>query len=155
MSASGFPLSSLYPEPNTRGCDPSQRTQKEEATEKARPGTTNNINPMSWTSSPFQQEPMRRRSSRSRSPDRRGYYERDWAREREWEQYERERAEWEYRRNGGGGGGGGGGMGMRGRSRSPPGVYDGEFHLVHLLRSTSWGGWKTSVVSRFLIWVST
>ncbi|KAG8956553.1 hypothetical protein FRC04_000031 [Tulasnella sp. 424] len=79
---------------------------------------------MSWTSSPFQQEPMRRRSSRSRSPDRRGYYERDWAREREWEQYERERAEWEYRRNGAGGGGGGGGMGMRGRSRSPPGVYD-------------------------------
>lgn len=94
---------------------------------------------------------MRRRSSRSRSPDRRGYYERDWAREREWEQYERERAEWEYRRNGGGGGGG---MGMRGRSRSPPGVYDGEFRLVHSLRSDELGRvGETSAVSRFLIWV--
>lgn len=89
---------------------------------------------------------MRRRSSRSRSPDRRGYYERDWAREREWEQYERERAEWEYRRNGAGGGGGGG-MGMRGRSRSPPGVYDGEFRFMHLLRSDELG--KVENVSGF------
>ncbi|KAG8963969.1 hypothetical protein FRC03_002400 [Tulasnella sp. 419] len=75
---------------------------------------------MSWPAPSYGAEHSRRRSSRSRSPDRRYFdrYERDRdaGRERDWSEYDRDRAEWDYRRANP--------VGVNQRDRSPRGFDD-------------------------------